>query len=94
MEIMKAAVAHRKTIKAIEAARARIINQIDGRIIASIAAGRFECDFQVSSPAVQDELFDYLTSLGYAVKFKPDEANNERFPDSRIMNVSWEDAIQ
>lgn len=93
MEIMKAATARAKTIEAIEAKRLRMINMIDARIIASVSAGQFECNFQVDSPAIQDGLFDYLTSLGYAVKFMPNEKKYYD-PDSRIMNVSWEDAIQ
>ena len=93
MEIMNATIARAKTIEAIEAKRMRMINMIDARIIASVSAGQFECNFQVDSPAIQDGLFDYLTSLGYTVKFMP---NGKKYydPDSRIMNVSWEDAIQ
>lgn len=96
MEIMKATTARAKTIEAIEAKRLRMINMIDARIIASVSAGQFECNFQVDSPAIQDGLFDYLTSLGYTVNFMPNEKNGKKYydPDSRIMNVSWEDAIQ
>lgn len=96
MEVMKATTAHAKTIEAIEAKRMRMINTIDARIIASVSSGQFECNFQVDSPAVQDGLFDYLTSLGYTVKFMPNEKNGKKYydPDSRIMNVSWEDAVQ
>lgn len=96
MEVMKATTARAKTIEAIEAKRMRMINMIDARIIASVSSGQFECNFQVDSPAIQDGLFDYLTSLGYVVKFMPNEKNGKKYydPDSRIMNVSWEDAIQ
>ena len=95
MEIMKATTACAKTIEAIEAKRMRMINMINARIIASISEGQFECNFQVDSPAIQDGLFDYLTSLGYAVNFIPNVRNGEIYydPDSRIMNISWEDTI-
>lgn len=96
MEVMNATIARAKTIEAIEVKRKRMIDMIDARIIASVSAGQFECNFQIDSPAIQDELFDYLTSLGYAVKFMPNEKNGKKYydPDSRIMNVSWEDAIR
>jgi hypothetical protein len=96
MEVMKATTARAKTIEAIEAKRRRMVDMIDARITASVAAGKFECNFLVDSPAIQDGLFDYLTSLGYAVKFMPNEKNGKKYydPNSRIMNVSWEDAIQ
>lgn len=95
MEIMKATTARAKTIEAIEAKRRRMIDMIDARITASVAAGKFECNFLIDSPAIQDGLFDYLTSLGYAVHFSQTEKNRlKNGPDSRIMNVSWEDAIQ
>ena len=96
MEVMKATTARAKTIEAIEDKRRRMIDMIDARITASVAAGEFECNFLVDSPAIQDELFDYLTSLGYAVKFMPNEKNGKKYydPNSRIMNVSWEDAVQ
>ena len=95
MEIMKATTARAKTVEAIEAKRMRMINMIDARIIASVSAGQFECNFVIDSPAIQDGLFDYLTSLGYAVNFSQTEKNRlKNGPDSRIMTVSWEDAIQ
>lgn len=95
MEVMKATIARAKTTEAIEAKRRRMIDMIDARITASVAAGKFECNFLVDSPAIQDGLFDYLTSLGYAVHFSQTEKNRlKNGHDSRIMNVSWEDAIQ
>ena len=95
MEVMKATTARTKTIEAIEAKRRRMIDMIDARITASVAAGKFECNFLVDSPAIQDGLFDYLTSLGYVVHFSQTDKNRlKNGPDSRIMNVSWEDAIQ
>jgi hypothetical protein len=96
MEVMKATTARAKTIEAIEAKRRRMIDMIDARITASVAAGKFECNFLVDSPAIQDGLFDYLTSLGYAVKFMPHVRNGEKYydSDSRIINVSWEEAVQ
>lgn len=95
MEIMKATTARAKTIEAIEAKRMRMINMIDARIIASVSLGQFECNFVIDSPAVQDGLFDYLTSLGYAVHFSQTEKNClKNGPDSRIMTISWENDIQ
>jgi len=95
MEIMKANLAHEKTLKAIAAKRERILDMIDTRILSTISSGNFECNFIIDSPIMQDELFDYLTSRGYAVHFSP--AGKQHIlecPDSRVMTVSWEDAIQ
>ena len=75
MEVMKATTARAKTIEAIEAKRRRMIDMIDARITASVAAGKFECNFVIDSPAIQDGLFDYLTSLGYAVYFSQTDKN-------------------
>ena len=86
---MKATTARKMTVKAIEEKRARMLDMMNNRIMTNISLGKFECDFVIDSPALQDELFDSLTSLGYAVHFSP--ISNS---DSRIMNVSWEDAIQ
>ena len=96
MEIMNAFTARVKTIDAIQARYDCLLKKIDARITATISKGQFECNFQIDSPAVQDGLFDYLTSLGYVVKFMPNEKNGKKYydPDSRIMNVSWEDAVQ
>ena len=95
MEVMKATTAHAKTIEAIEAKRRRMIDMIDARITASVAAGKFECNFLVDSPAIQDGLFDYLTSLGYAVHFSPaGKQHILEYPESRVMTISWEDAVQ
>lgn len=89
MEIMKATTARIMTVKAIEAKRARLLDTMNTRIINNISLGKFECNFRIDSPMLQDELFDHFTSLGYAVHFSP--ISNS---DSRIMNISWEDAIQ
>jgi len=93
MEIMKATTARIMTVKAIEAKRSRLLETMNSRILATISAGQFECNFRVDSPVLQDELFDYFTSLGYNVKFT---SNEKKYydPDSRIMTISWEDAIQ
>lgn len=95
MEIMKATTARIMTIKSIEAKRTRLLENMNSRILATISAGQFECNFRVDSPVLQNELFDYFTSLGYDVKFMPNEENGKKYydPDSRIMNISWEDAI-
>ena len=94
MEIMQATTARKMTVKAIEEKRARMLDMMNTRISTNISLGKFECDFIIDSPAVQDELFDYFTSLGYTVKFMPNEKNGKKYydPDSRIMNISWEDA--
>ena len=89
MEIMKAITARKMTVDAIEAKRARMLDIINTRILTNISLGEFECDFIIDSPAIQDGLFDYFTSLGYEVYFSPIPNS-----DSRIMNISWEDAIQ
>lgn len=89
MEIMNAFTARTKTIDAIQAKYEYLLKKIDARITATISKGQFECVFVIDSPAIQDRLFDYFTSLGYAVHFSP-VANS----DSRIMTISWEDAIQ
>lgn len=95
MEVMKATTARKMTIDAIEAKRARMLDMMNTRILTNISLGKFECDFIVDSPAIQDGLFDYFTSLGYAVRFSQTKKNClKNGPDSRIMNVSWEDAIQ
>ena len=95
MEIMKATTARIMTVKTIETKRAHLLETMNSRILATISAGQFECNFRVDSPVLQDELFDHFTSLGYAVKFMPNEKNGKKYydPDSRIMNISWEDAI-
>ena len=95
MEVMKATTARAKTIEAIEAKRRRMVDMIDARITASVAAGKFECNFLVDSPAIQDGLFDYLTSRGYSVRFSGNEKDILKYgTECRTMNVSWEDAIQ
>ena len=92
MGIMKATTAHAKTIEAIEAKRMRMISMVDARIIGSVSAGKFECNFLIDSPALQDELFNYLTSLGYKVRFSwTGKQHVLEHPDSRVMTVSWED---
>lgn len=83
MKIMKATTAHKMTIDAIKAQRARILDKMNTRIMTSISLGKFECDFVIDSLTLQDELFDYFTSLDYAVHFSP--ISNS---DSRIMTVS------
>lgn len=95
MEIMKATTAHKMTVKVIEEKCAHMLDMMNTRIMTNISLGKFECDFIIDSPAIQNELFDYFTSLGYAVRFSQTEKNClKNGPDSRIMNVSWEDAIQ
>ena len=95
MEVMKATIAREKTIEAIEAKRAHMLNMINTRIMTNISLGKFECDFLIDSPTIQDGLFDYFTSLGYAVHFSPaGKQHILKCPDSRVMIVSWEDAIQ
>lgn len=86
MEVMKATTARDKTIKAIQAKRECLLKKIDARITATISKGQFKCNFMIDSPTLQDELFDSLTSLGYAVHF-----SSLPNSDSRIMIVSWED---
>ena len=88
MKIMKATIARRMTIDAIKAQRARMLDKMNTRIMTNISLGKFECDFVIDSPTLQDELFDYFTSLDYVVHFS--SISNS---DSRIMTVSWEDAI-
>lgn len=95
MGIIKATTARAKTIEAIEAQRARMLDMMNTRIMTNISLGKFECDFLIDSPTLQDELFDYFTSLDYAVRFSPaGKQHTINCPDSRIMTVSWEDAIQ
>lgn len=89
MEIMKATTARKMTMKAIEEKCVRMLDKMNTRILNNISLGKFECDFVIDSPVVQDELFDYFTSLDYAVHFSPIPNS-----DSRIMNISWKDAIQ
>lgn len=93
MEIMKATTAHKMTIEAIEKKRAHMLDMMNTCIMNNISLGKFECDFVIDSPALQDGLFDYFTSLGYAVHFSQTEKNRlKNGPDIRIMTVSWEDA--
>ena len=94
MEIMKATTAHKMTVDAIEAKCVRMLDAMNTRILTNISLGKFECDFRIDSPAIQDGLFDYFTSLGYTVRFLQTEKNClKNGPDSRIMTISWEDAI-
>lgn len=95
MEIMKATTARKMTVDAIEARRARMLDMINTRIMTNISLGNFECNFIIDSPALQDELFDYLTARDYTVRFSQQEKITLKYgPDTRIMTVSWEDAIQ
>jgi len=95
MEIMKATTARKMTVNAIEEKRARMLDMMNTRIMTNISLGKFECDFLIDSPALQDELFDYFASLGYAVRFSPaGKQHTLNCPNSRVMTVSWEDAIQ
>ena len=95
MEVMNAFTARAKTIDAIQAKYDCLLKQIEARITATISKGQFECDFVIDSPVLQDELFDYLTKRHYAVYFSQTDKNRlKNGPDSRIMTVSWEDAIQ
>lgn len=89
MMVMKATTAHTMTKKVIEAKRECMLKNMNARILNAIDSCKFECDFIIDSPALQDEFFDYFTSLGYAVHFSP--ISNS---DSRFMTISWEDAIQ
>lgn len=94
MEIMKATTARKMTIDAIEAKRARMLDAMNTRILTSISLGKFECDFIINSPAIQDGFFDYFTSLGYAVRFSQTKKNSLKNGfDSRIMTISWEGAV-
>ena len=94
MEIMNAFTARSKTIDAIQAKYDCLLKQIDARIIATVSKGQFECNFVIDSPALQDELFDYLTKRNYAVHFSQTDKNRlKNGSDSRIMTISWEDAI-
>ena len=95
MEIMKATTARAKTIEAIEEKRARMLDIMNTRIMTNISLGKFECDFLIDSPALQDELFDYFASLGYAVRFsQAGKQHTLKSPDSHVMTISWEDAVQ
>ena len=95
MEIMNAFTAHTKTLDAIQAKHDYLLKKIDARITATISKGEFKCNFVIDSPILQDELFDYLTKRSYAVHFSPaGKQNILECPDSRVMTVSWEDAIQ
>ena len=95
MEVMQATIARKMTMKAIEEKRARMLDMMNTRIMTNISLGKFECDFLIDSSTLQDELFDYFTSLGYAVRFSPaGKRHTLECPDSRVMTVSWEDAIQ
>lgn len=93
MGIMKATTAHAKTIEAVEAKRMHMISMVDARIIGSVAAGNFECNFRVDSPIIQDYLFDYFTAQGYKVNFSELSPRDRQLApaDARIMNISWED---
>lgn len=95
MEVMQATTARKMTIEAIEAKRARMLDMMNTRILTDISLGKFESEFRIDSPAIQDELFDYFTSLGYAVRFSQTIKHVSKYGrDSYIMTVSWEDAIQ
>ena len=95
MEIMKATTAHEMTMKAIEEKRARMLDMMNTRIMTNVSLGKFECDFIIDSPAVQDEMFDYFVARGYAVRFsRVGKRHALECPDSRVMTISWEDAVQ
>lgn len=95
MEVMQATIARKMTMKAIEEKRARMLDMMNTRIMTNISLGKFECDFLIDSSTLQDELFDYFTSLGYAVRFSPaGKRHILEHPNSRVMTISWEDAIQ
>lgn len=95
MEVMQATIAHKMTIEAIDAKRARMLDMMNTRIMTNISLGKFECDFILDSPAVQDEMFDYFVARGYAVRFsRVGKRHALEYPDSRIMTISWEDAVQ
>lgn len=94
MEVMNAFTARTKTIDAIQAKHDDLLKNIEARIIAAISKGQFECNFVIDSPVLQDELFDYLTKRNYAVYFSQIDKNRlKNGPDSRIMTISWEDAV-
>lgn len=94
MEIMKATTAHEMTMKTIEEKRVRMLDIMKTRIITNISLGKFECDFIIDSPAIQDEMFDYFVARGYAVRFSPaGKRHTLECPDSRVMTISWEDAV-
>lgn len=95
MEIMKAATAREMTVKAIEGKFTRMLDMMNTRIMTDISLGRFESEFRFDDPAIQDKLFDYFTSLGYAVRFSQTIKHVSKYGrDSYIMTISWEDAIQ
>ena len=95
MEVMQATIARKMTMKAIEEKRARMLDMMNTRIMTNISLGKFECDFLIDSSTLQDELFDYFTSLGYAVRFSPaGKRHILEYPNSRVMTISWEDAVQ
>lgn len=93
MEIMKAAVAREMTNEALETNFSRVLDIINMRILTAISSGSFECDFKVNSFVMQDKLFDYLTSRGYAIHFSKNEKDILKYGiECRTMNISWEDA--
>ena len=96
MEIMDATVARKMTIEAIEDVRNRILDAMNTRILTNVSLGKFKCAFEIDSPVLQDTLFDYFTARNYTVHFSPNEKNGKKYydPDSRIMTISWEDAIE
>lgn len=93
MEIMQATVARKMTIEAIEAKRARMLDMINTRILTNISLGEFKCNFRIiDSPAVQNDLFDYFTALGYTVHFSQTDKHALIYgSDTRIVTISWEE---
>ena len=95
MEIMNAATARKMTDEALEAKFSRVLDMINTRILTTISSGLFECNFKVDSFTLQDKLFDYLTSRGYAIHYSKNEKDILKYgTECRTMNISWEDAIQ
>ena len=95
MEIMNAATARARTIEAIEEKRARILDMMNTRIMTNISLGNFECNFIIDSSTMQNEMFDYFVARGYAVHFsQAGKQHTLEHPDSRVMTISWEDAVQ
>lgn len=95
MEIMQATIARKMTDEALDVKFSHVLDMINTRILTTISSGLFECNFKIDSFALQDRLFDYLTSRGYNVRFSGNEKDIWKYgTECRTMTISWEDAIQ
>ena len=91
MENINATVAHEMTNKVLEAKFSHVLGMINTRILTAISSGLFECTFKISSSVLQDKLFDYLTSRGYAIHFSENEKDILKYgTECRTMYISWE----